>query len=420
MTTTSAIATCFGSGCLVHMNERNENFEPELRLLIACSHARLNETQSRLVLDLLDGKVDWDRLLEWAMRHHLTPLLFKTLSEHALDRLPTRVFAVLKMAHEKNRKQSCSHFTEMVRIDKALRRSGITAIPFKGPTLAQFLNSNANERVSTDLDFFVPVLDSDNTLEVLASLGYGIEPPTSWTQERLIRRYSGQYQLVHRDSGVIVEPHWAIGHRVFSFNIEHDGLWARSQSLNIGGYTFSFLSAHDLIILLCVHGSKEHWIRLKWVCDVAAFLIGNPDLDWSVALKRATGWGCHRMLLLGVLLAKDLLGAPVPAILQAEISADRILPILLNSVYLGITDLERSTPDIWRVNAFRRQMRERRIDQLSYMLRTTFTPKSHHLKMLALPYRLRWGYCAVRCAHDYLGLPLWKLGKSITAATNRR
>lgn len=390
-----------------------EGIEPELGLLFASAHASINQEQREHIVTLLHTQIDWGRVLEWAMRHHLAPLLFKTLSEHALDELPTTAFGALKLEFEKNRKQALFQVAELIRLVDALRTEGITAIPFKGPALAHYLYSSAAHRVAGDLDFLLRAGDLDRALGVLARCGYTIGSTFSVNQERIFRQIAGQYQIVRADGRVIIEPHWEIGHRVFSFDIEYEGLWSRAVSFDVDGYSVQFLSPHDQIILLCTHGCKEHWIRLKWVSDVAEFLARNPELNWDLTLTRASEWGCRRMLLLGVSLAKELLGASPPPILLEEVAADRVVPDLLRSAIRGIIDLERGTPDIWKINAFRRRMRERPLDQLRYVLRTVFTPKPHHLHMISLPRHLSFGYYAVRCVHDYVGLPVWRMGKLI-------
>ena len=387
---------------------RLSSADPELRLLIACAGFARGGAGPEPIAELLDENIDWNRFLEWAMRHHLTPMLFGVLSEVSTDRVPTNVFAALKVALEKNRKEARHQVAELVRIDKALRGAGIVSIPFKGPALAYALGSDAGERVAGDLDFFVPPGEADRTLEVLAGLGYGTPGP----EKRLVWQSTGQVQAIHREHQTLVEPHWAVAHRVFGFKVDYEGLWTRAKSQSLNDHSLCLLCPPDLIILLCLHGSKEHWIRLKWVCDIAAFSAANPELDWNVTLERAGDWGCRRMLLLGLMLAEDLLSAPLPAGLRREIDADPGLPRLARSVHGGLCRLDQSLPDIWRINRFRWHMHERWSDRLRYALFTIASPRESHLTMVALPRGLRWGYWIIRCVHDYVALPLWTLLKA--------
>src|SRR5207253_975904 len=67
-----------------------------------------------------------------------------------------------------------------------------------------------------------------------------------------------------------------------------------------------------LLLILCVHGANHCWLRLNWLCDVAELLRRNPALDWPALAAEAERWGCRRILTLGLLLAHDLLDAPLP------------------------------------------------------------------------------------------------------------
>ena len=56
-----------------------------------------------------------------------------------------------------------------------------------------------------------------------------------------------------------------------------------------------------------MRGCKEQWSRLIWIADVAA-LLRHGVLDWRAILDRAYAVGARRMLLIGIILARDLLG----------------------------------------------------------------------------------------------------------------
>src|SRR5438034_733317 len=67
-----------------------------------------------------------------------------------------------------------------------------------------------------------------------------------------------------------------------------------------------------LMVALCAHGAKHHWQRLSWLCDIER-LARTPGFDWQSAARDAAALRCAPALLLGCLLAADLLDAPVPA-----------------------------------------------------------------------------------------------------------
>ena len=83
------------------------------------------------------------------------------------------------------------------------------------------------------------------------------------------------------------------------------------------------MSAEDLLMVLCVHGSKHCWERLTWVCDVAEMVRANPELGWEGILDRSGALHISRAVLLGLDLAKSLLDAPLPELVLSAIRNDR-------------------------------------------------------------------------------------------------
>jgi hypothetical protein len=66
------------------------------------------------------------------------------------------------------------------------------------------------------------------------------------------------------------------------------------------------------LLCLSAHGAKHLWERLGWACDVAELLRAEPALDWAETLRQANANGLRRVVLSAGLLAKELLGAPLP------------------------------------------------------------------------------------------------------------
>ncbi|MEO8342158.1 MAG: nucleotidyltransferase family protein, partial [Nitrospirota bacterium] len=62
------------------------------------------------------------------------------------------------------------------------------------------------------------------------------------------------------------------------------------------------MAPEEFLIILCLHGSKHGWERLKWVADVAE-LLRSQWINWKRVFSTAAERKCHRMLLLGLALA---------------------------------------------------------------------------------------------------------------------
>src|SRR6202040_1346989 len=91
----------------------------------------------------------------------------------------------------------------------------------------------------------------------------------------------------------------------------------------IDGREVPALSLEDELILICVHGAKHFWERLMWIADVAALISGKQSPDWGRVITVAREVGAERILRLGLRLASEVLGAELPAQLEASVRSDR-------------------------------------------------------------------------------------------------
>jgi hypothetical protein len=78
--------------------------------------------------------------------------------------------------------------------------------------------------------------------------------------------------------------------------------------VDLAGSLIPTFGANDLLTCLALHGARHCWVSLGWICDVAN-LIAVAPLDWEEILSNRS---TRRMVHVSVLLASDLLSAPVP------------------------------------------------------------------------------------------------------------
>ena len=131
-------------------------------------------------------------------------------------------------------------------------------------------------------------------------------------------------------------------------------------------------------------------------------------------LEEMRARGLLRMTLLGLELARRVLGTPLPEAANAAIAVDRELARVAQTIADRLF-VARKAPSIWQVNRLHCDMRERRIDRIRYLLRTALTPTEKHYRMCDLPATLSWLYVPLKVGHDYVALPLhraWKHSRS--------
>lgn len=146
-------------------------------------------------------------------------------------------------------------------------------------------------------------------------------------------RSQSEYGFVRDDSGILVELQWDILPRHFSFGLDPSRLWECLEFVSFEGKKVHSFAPEDLLLILCVHGSKHHWERLSLICDVAELVRVHQGINWEWVMKRAVSSGGKRMLFLGLSLAAELLGTTLPGEVSKSIEVDSALKSLSREVY---------------------------------------------------------------------------------------
>lgn len=277
---------------------------------------------------------------------------------------------------------------ELLKILALFERHALIAIPYKGPVLAASVYGNLALREFTDLDVLVRKQDIPKARELLNSLGYRQHLHLADGQEAAFLHAWGEYVYVHGDNGTVVELHWALAKRHHSWRLGLEDLWGNLERLSFGGNSVLTPSPENLLLILCMHGSKHLWERLGWICDVAELIRGNKRLRWHPLLERAGAVGTERMLLLGLLLASSLLEAPLPEEVLRKAWADPKVQMIAERVrgrLFGEADTQKNIFKNVCFEADLLRLRERWQDKIRYCTLTMVTPSVEDLTFLRLP-----------------------------------
>src|SRR6185503_3617693 len=110
-------------------------------------------------------------------------------------------------------------------------------------------------RPFVDLDLLVRPGDVPRALEVLEAEGYGRVLRMSPARQRAFDRVDGDHQLVHGETGLLLELHARVSPTRFAMPVETDALMRRAQPVRVGGGEVRTLGDDDLLVVLCVHGA---------------------------------------------------------------------------------------------------------------------------------------------------------------------
>ena len=368
---------------------------PESALLLTCARASVDAVQRKRIWALVSGPLDWDLVLRLADRHGLQPLLHSHLNAVCPEAVPAEPREHLRVAFQRVSALNILLTHELQKLLTLFADNDVQAVPYKGPALALQLHGNVALRQFSDLDILVHPRDVRRARDLLLAEGYAQLPPLTDGQQAVLLRTQCNLPFARDRNRMIVELHWTVSAPTFARPFEMDDFWSRLRDARLEGIPIKVPANEDLLLALCIHGSKHLWERLAWICDIAGLIAAETDLNWQEVIDRARTTGNERMLFLGLRLAADLLEAPLPKQVEAALNADPTVGLLTQIV---VRDL--FTPELTRTGMsgyFRFQLRARRRlrDKLNY-LRFTITPNEEDLVRMKLPAALTFIYYLVR------------------------
>jgi hypothetical protein len=354
-----------------------------MELLLTCARVDANSARPEQIKALLRQDLEWEQLIDAALGHGILPLLYHSLTAACPDEIPSAAMDRLDNGFHNNVWNSLVLSGELLKHLNLLGEHGIPAVPFRGPLLAETVYGDYAMRQAGDLDILVHEKDVLMARDLLISHGYQPACHLTRAQERAYLRAQSEFRVIRDEGEVIVELHWRMTERYFAFALDPKELWARLVPASLAGEEVRIFSPEDLLLVLCVHGTKHVWERLMWISDVARVVSTCDQMDWRRVMERARRLGSVRMLLLGLLLAHDLLGATLPGEMLDMARADPAVGSLAAQVRQQL--LAGGRPGPLGVARFHLRARERWRDRVEYAWRLAVTTTAGDWEMLRLP-----------------------------------
>ena len=305
----------------IQSTSRQFSLQPESELLVWCARTVVTDALKARIRQRVQESIDWGGVLELAGYHGVGPLLYRSLSTLCSDLVPAESLARLRQRTQAGALLNRLLAQELVVLCEAFAAHGVPVIPIKGATLAVSAYGDLTLRDFTDLDLLVPKGSIAEAQAVLLAQGYERRDPSSKPGET--DHEEGPYHVFIKKRTLFrVDLQSVMAHQHFVFQLDRPEFWKRRTPVPLANKTVQGLTPEDLLIVLCVHGSKHAWEALKWMCDVAELLRAHDHMDWDRIFSRASTWRCRRMVLMGLSLAHRLLDAPLPEAVQARLSAD--------------------------------------------------------------------------------------------------
>ena len=392
-----------------HVNKTVDAY-PEFELLVCLARTALAPAHEARARALLDAGLDWELFRALAWRHALMPLASRHLLERFAAHVPAPHLARAREDFQHNAARNLLLASELRRALDALADEGCRAVAYKGPALALQVYGDLKLRSFVDLDVLVRRADAARAGRVLASVGYRPHLRLTPAQEAMLPRSECDRVYLKEGRGVMLELHWAVAPPYFSLGVETEDVLDGASGVELCGGLALVPAPEMLLLLLCVNGAKDLWVALEPVCAVAELARAPAGLDWERVVALARRARALRMLLVGLLLARDLLDAPLPAEVARLADSDPAARRLAAQARRRLSERETRVPGIMEETRFRVAARERLRERARYCALRLLTPTYRDCSP-ELPPSLSFVYYALR--------PLRLLGGALKRPTSK-
>jgi hypothetical protein len=283
----------------------DEGTSGEDELLRLCTRVSPTAAARARIEQLVQQPLDWERVLNLSWWHRIRPLTYRHLRAQAAGRVPPEV--LLELARHAGELSIRNRRLAQALADVAalFQQAGQRALVFKGPPLAEDAYGDLDLRECGDLDLLVSREEFPDIERMLRSHGFS----SWWDHEQATRQvFACEFQR----SDATLDVHWNLAPDWLNYRVDFDRLWRSGLPLSANIDRFRKLRPEDSLAVLCIHGTKHWWERLRWIADVAELIGSGLITDWEAAEAAAVEARCRRSVQLGLWLATDILAAKLP------------------------------------------------------------------------------------------------------------
>ncbi len=338
------------------------------------------------------GDVDWRYIIRFAERHRVLPLLYKSVKQLGLqEQLPQDLMVYMRGGYLQIAARNIQQVQRLLGVIKLLEKWDVSAVPFKGASLAQQIYGDTSLRCYGDIDVLIKKNEAGRARDAFLSAGYCPQVAKSTTNHfRKVVRFEKAFGFLHDSRNEFVDLHWHLNNHTRHF-YDYEFCEERLTSLVIGEREITCLSAEDMVLYLCVHGSSHVWGRLEMALCVAEFIDRHPNLDWSLIHELAEFMHCRKMLAIGLSLARDLFEVQLPANVELEIEKendlDQIWKKIYGTLFQGISENNHHRQLLLDI-PYHLKIQDKKADKIRYIFLRLFRPTKRDIHNFPLPSQL--------------------------------
>lgn len=366
---------------------------PAIQFLINCCKTRPTTSdieQIRKYIKQLNNQQLWEMVI-LAHAHGIFPLVYQAIREHASELLTDDTLNELKHQNMSIVMQNMHMTAELIRIMRLLEENGIEALAFKGPTLAQLAYGDITLRQYGDLDILIKQEDIYRIDALLTAQEYKRLFTLTPVQEKAWIKHSHEIGFVQSKNNIHLDIHWLLLDNDYPLQFELDTEKKHLNTVTINGQNIKTFPTEDLLIYLCIHGSKHLWERIGWIKDID-LMIRTQTIDWEKLAVKLNNSRFERMFLLGLFLSNHFFQTPLPTIFRQQLKDKNWLK-----------KLNRFVSSDWQHhrNMFHNSVAMLQLFptlkmKLLYLLKVIIKPSRNEYRYIDLPERMYWIYYLVR------------------------
>ncbi len=354
-----------------------KNFKPqsnEILFVVLCACNEPNKARINKIIEMASMiTLNWDYIIEISLKQRVLPLIYKNIKLFLSDTIPGKPFKRMMDLNFDNSTRNLYLFSFLLRILHLFDKNNISVIPFKGPILAQDAYRDIGLRLFSDLDILVKESDALKAWGLLLKNNY--QPQLKLKNDQKQQYIKAEDHMAFSKNTVCIELHWEMSGIYLSYPLLYEHMAIRIRKITIDNRIIPNLSSEDLLIYLCVHGTKHGWSHLEQICCVAEVIKSNKTIDWQMVERLAIERQCKKILWLGLYLSWYFYKVTIPNPLMNKIKCSDSISKFANEVTICLfsesaSSKGKSMSD--RFSSFHIRIRDSFIDKIRYILRLIF------------------------------------------------
>ncbi len=301
----------------------------EERILLCCARLDPN-AQSRAALEeLLQGRVDWEALLQRSVKQSMTLLLYRHLRSEATlwRRVPEVLRMQLQQIYHRNIQRNELLLAELDQLFATFNAAGVPVMLMKELHLLHTVYPEVGLRPLGDLDVLVPPHDFERAKAMLKHAGYHPQLPANPFKDK----YGFGYHFVNHAKNIWIDLQWNLSQRDWAqsssgaheFRAPIEEVWKRAHPGRLLQSRIVRMSWEDLLFHLCVHLEGHGFNEMIQFCDIAEVLRQyGATMDWRAFIDITRSTQMQGSVSCALEFVQKVLCASAPAEVLAELRPD--------------------------------------------------------------------------------------------------